>query len=166
MENLFENNGANFSQNKKHRYCLWRIWDESKPKVMFIGLNPSTANETSDDPTIRRIKGLAYKWGYGGFYMLNLFPYVTAYPKELETKLEDEAEWQNAIWIEKTKSECEKIIFAWGAFDQAKIRAHSLVATIPNPYCLAINKNGSPKHPLYIKGDTIPVPYKMKLVNK
>ena len=75
---------AIFSVCRNYRYVLWRIWDNSKPKVMFIGLNPSTANEEIDDPTIRRVKSLAKNWGYGGVYMLNLFTYVTAYPEQLK----------------------------------------------------------------------------------
>ena len=51
---------------------------------MFIGLNPSTANEITNDPTIRRVQRFAFDWGYGGVYMMNLFAYITAYPKELE----------------------------------------------------------------------------------
>ncbi len=62
-----ENNGAIFSECKKYRYLLWRIWDRSKPLVMFIGLNPSIADGETDDPTIRRCKAFVRSWGYGGF---------------------------------------------------------------------------------------------------
>ena len=55
MQDLFDDNGADFSPDRKHRYSLWRIWDRSKPLVMFIGLNPSTANESDNDPTIRSV---------------------------------------------------------------------------------------------------------------
>lgn len=64
--NLFEDNGASFSECGKHRLYLWRIWDDSKPKLMFIGLNPSTANANNDDPTISKIKAIANYNGYGG----------------------------------------------------------------------------------------------------
>lgn len=62
---------------------LWRIWDDSLPKVMFVGLNPSTADETEDDPTIRRCVHFAERWRYGGIYMLNLFAYRATNPDEL-----------------------------------------------------------------------------------
>ena len=77
-------NGAKFSDCRKYRFVLWRIWDYSLETIMFIGLNPSTANEVKQDNTINRIKGLTKDLGYGGFYMLNLFTFITAYPKELK----------------------------------------------------------------------------------
>lgn len=73
-------NGAEFSECGQFRYCLWRIWDKTMPLVLFIGLNPSTANARVDDPTIRRVKGFARGWGFGGAYMMNLMPGVSAYP--------------------------------------------------------------------------------------
>ena len=76
--------GAQFTEDRQYRYALWRIWNEDKPLVMFIGLNPSTANEYKNDPTIRRVMRYAADWGYGGVYMMNLFAWVTPYPKELE----------------------------------------------------------------------------------
>lgn len=52
---MTENNGAKFSEDRNYRYALWRIWDESKPMVMFIGLNPSTANETSESRLVSNV---------------------------------------------------------------------------------------------------------------
>ena len=66
---------ATFSSCKKYRYSLFRIWDEDKPLVLFIGLNPSTADEKEDDPTIRRCINFAKQWGYGGLIMGNLFAF-------------------------------------------------------------------------------------------
>lgn len=59
--------GADFSNDRKYRYALWRIWDRTKPLVMFIGLNPSTANETENDPTIKSVGRISKNNGYGGF---------------------------------------------------------------------------------------------------
>ena len=149
-------NGAKFSECRKYRYVLWRIWDEEKPKIMFIGLNPSTANEETDDPTIRRIKKFAKSWGYGGIYMLNLFTYVTAYPEVLKEcdnplKFADE-------YLKKNAAQSEKIIFAWGNFKEAKERAKEIIKMF-NGYALVINKDGSPRHPLYVKGNIKPIKY-------
>ena len=66
-----EESGAEFSEDRKYRFCLFRIWDRNLPLVMFIGLNPSTANETDSDPTIRSCGRIAKANGYGGFYMMN-----------------------------------------------------------------------------------------------
>jgi hypothetical protein len=158
MSDLFQDNGAEFSDERKYRYCLWRIWDKSKPLIAFVGLNPSTASESKDDPTIRRVKRFASDWGYGGVYMLNLFPYVTAYPEELE-RIWVTMDGDNLAWIKKISDKCDKIIFAWGNFPEAQVRGKEIAQMIPNAYALAINRNGSPKHPLYVKADTKPVPY-------
>lgn len=149
-----EDNGALFSECKKHRHALWRIWDQNKPLVMFIGLNPSTANEHTDDPTIRRVKKFAADWGYGGVYMMNLFTYVTAYPEEL-IKCGD----PNYSVLRVMADKCEKIIFAWGSFKEAEDRGREVINMFDG-YALVINSNGSPRHPLYVKADVVPV--KMK----
>lgn len=157
MNNLFKDyySGAKFSHCGKYRYVLWRIWDESKPKVMFIGLNPSTANENTNDPTINRVIGMGKKWGYGGVYMLNLFTVISANPEILLTA-EDPA--RDADWFLKVfASCCEDIIFAWGAFPEAADRAKEVIAMFPNAKALIINKDGSPRHPLYVPSNTVPV---------
>ena len=88
--------GAFFSNCKKYRYTLWRIWDKNKPYAVFIGLNPSVADATIDDPTIRRCIKYAKDWNLGGLYMLNLFSYIATNPKEMKNnkypigKLNDE----------------------------------------------------------------------------
>lgn len=156
MKDLFNNeyNGALFSECRKYRYVLWRIWDDSKPKVMFIGLNPSTANEHTDDPTIRRVIAFASSWGYGGVYMLNLFTWVTAYPEELK-KCEDPLREADRF-LEEYASKSEKIIFAWGKFPEAAERARDVIRRFDG-YALVVNKDGSPRHPLYVPGNTLPV---------
>lgn len=150
--------GARFSECRKYRYVLWRIWDKDKPMVMFVGLNPSTANEYSDDPTIRRVKAMAKNWGYGGVYMTNIFAFVTPYPEELLACADPVHD--NDLWLPRVKRLCDKIIFAWGNFKEAQERAKAVIAMFPDAECLHINKNGSPKHPLYVRGDAVPFPFK------
>ena len=154
---LFDDNGAEFSADKKYRYALWRIWDTSKPMLMFIGLNPSTANSQYEDPTIRRVKRFAHDWNYGGVYMMNLFSQVTSNPKELVYGNDDII--ANNMWLDFHSRYCEKIIFAWGNFPQAQERGKIISNVFPKNKCyvLGLNKNGSPKHPLYIKASTVPV---------
>lgn len=156
IQNKFDflyNDGALFSDCRKYRYALWRIWDDSLKKVMFIGLNPSTANEETDDPTIRRVKTFAKTWGYGGVYMLNLFTYVTAYPEEL-MKCGDPLGPADYYLLEYVKK-CEKIIFAWGNFKEAEKRGREVMQMFSG-YMLIKNKNGSPRHPLYVPGNIVP----------
>lgn len=150
-------NGAHFSEDRKYRYALWRIWDDSKPLAMFIGLNPSTANENAADPTIRRVSDMVEKWGYGGFYMMNLFAIVSPYPKVLKT--DPDPLGDNDGWIEKVAPKCQLVVFAWGNFKEAEERAKAVKRMFPNAHALHINKNGSPKHPLYCRKDTKPIEY-------
>lgn len=157
MEITFKDSGAEFSQDRKYRYALWRVFDSSKPKIMFIGLNPSTANYAQDDPTIRRVKRFAADWGYGGVYMMNLFAFVTAYPEEL--KKCDNPIGDNDKWLKEIAEKCNGIIFAWGNFKEAQDRGEQVMKMFPSARALAINKNGSPKHPLYVKADVIPIPF-------
>lgn len=158
MSTLFDDNGAVFSADRKYRYALWRIWDKSKPLVMFIGLNPSTANETKPDPTITRVKGFATDWGYGGFYMMNLFAIVSEDPAVLQT--DPNPMGDNAGWIEEIAPKCSIIVFAWGNFKQAQKRGNFVTKQFPHAYCLILNKNGSPRHPLYVKSEVMPTLYK------
>ena len=74
---------AIISQDDKYRYQLSRIWEEEKPKVLFIMLNPSTADADVDDPTIRRVVNFAKSWGYGGVFVGNLYAFRSTDPKGL-----------------------------------------------------------------------------------
>jgi hypothetical protein len=157
---LFINTGALFTPSNKHRIVLWRIWDIEKPTILFIGLNPSTANEVSDDPTIRRVRRFATDWGFGGIYMMNCYTLVSSNPDDLRNS---EVKWvqslhkiQNDVYLKSYAKLCEKIVFAWGSFSIVKEygRDVELSKMFPDAYCLGKNANGSPKHPLYLKADT------------
>lgn len=155
--NLFEDMGASFSDCRKYRYALWRIWDRAKPLAMFIGLNPSTADENKPDPTITRVRDFAASWGFGGFYMMNLFAYITAYPEELLSPYANVGE--NDFWLNDISKKCSKIFYVWGNFKVAEDRSKEILDRFPEGYALVINKNGSPRHPLYVKANTIPLKY-------
>ena len=89
---IYKTNGGKGAIIKgKYRYSLTRIWDNSKEKLLFIMLNPSTADGDGDDPTIEKIVNYADKWGYGGIYVGNLYAYRTSKPSKLK-KLTDELE--------------------------------------------------------------------------
>jgi hypothetical protein len=156
--NLFELNGAHFSQDRQYRYALWRIWDESKPLIMFIGLNPSTANEYEPDPTINTVKALSTNWGYGGFYMMNLFAIVSSDPDLLKTHPDPLGD--NDGWIERIAAKCKDVVFAWGRFKEAKQRCQKIIAQFPDALCIKILKDGSPKHPLYTPYKALPIKFR------
>ncbi len=159
MEGLFnqEDNGAIFSECKKYRYALWRIWDKSKPKVMFIGLNPSIADGITDDPTIRRIRGFVKLWGYGGFYMLNLFTWISTDPKGIQQgiNLTLASDWALLTF----ENMVDRIIFCWGSNKLAEWRASEVIERYPDALVLGLNKEGSPKHPLYLPSNVKPLNY-------
>lgn len=141
---------AKFSNDRKYRYILSRIWGAQKPIVMFIGLNPSTANEDKDDATIKKIEKICKHNGFDGFYMLNLFGLVTAYPKVLKENFEI-AIGENDKHLLEIADRVNKIVCCWGNFPQAQSRAEIVKKMFPNNelLCLKKNKSGSPKHPLY-----------------
>jgi hypothetical protein len=155
--NLFEESGAEFSPCRKYRYALWRIWDPEAPLAMFIGLNPSTANEVKADPTIMRVSSMVRSWGYGGFYMMNLFALVSPYPDDLK-KVADPL-GDNDGWIERISQKCQLVVFCWGNFKEAKVRAKAIIDLFPDAHALYINKDGSPKHPLYCPIKTLPIKF-------
>jgi hypothetical protein len=163
QEAMFEPfDGATFSEDRRYRYKLWRRWDLSNKKTaVFVGLNPSTADEKKDDPTIRRVISFAKAWGCGGVYMMNLFAYVSTNPKEL--RLDDNRE-MNLDLIFRNGRECLSdggvVVFAWGAFKEARERGATVAELFPNAVALEVNADGSPKHPLYVRGDIVPVRYR------
>ncbi|MES2379716.1 MAG: DUF1643 domain-containing protein [Bacteroidota bacterium] len=156
--------GAEFSPCRKYRYALWRIWDETKPFVMFIGLNPSTADESKNDRTIARVKTISEHNGYGGFYMMNCFPYISTDPNMLNMMMATIPHSNDAVndkWLECAAEMCKTVVFAWGNFEIVKIlgKNETMQFLFPNAKALHINKNGSPKHPLYCNANTLFIDY-------
>ncbi|HYE53690.1 MAG TPA: DUF1643 domain-containing protein [Chitinophagaceae bacterium] len=159
---IIDRSNAVFSECRKYRYALWRIWDETKPIVMFIGLNPSTANETENDPTIKRVKAIAESNGFGGFCMMNCWPYIATNPTEL--KIDAISSDKNNLMLTTIAAKCEAVVFAWGNFDIVRKtgRDRELQQMFPNAKALHINKNGSPKHPLYCPKSSVLIPFQKK----
>lgn len=150
--------GAEISPCGKYRYKLWRIWDDSKPKVLFIMHNPSTADADEDDPTIRRCIGFAKSWGYGGIYVGNLSPYRATDPYELNklglTELMPLENWDH---VQDMRSKCEIHILAHG-IPVVKIRSIWTYSKKGWNY-LKLTKDKFPCHPLYLKSDLIPIAF-------
>ena len=150
---------AYFSKDRIYRYALWRTWDNSLPKVLFIGLNPSTANEIQDDPTNRRCKRYAYDWGYGGYIMSNIFGYRSTNPQKLY-KIKDPIGPDNNFWLKKLQKETVLTIGAWGNHGKLFNRGREVINLINNLYCLRITKEGQPTHPLYLPSKLKPIIFK------
>jgi hypothetical protein len=124
---------------------------------MFIGLNPSTADEAQDDPTIRRCIGFAKTWGFGGIYMLNLFAYRATNPKEIRL-VEEPIGGKNDDYLKGYFAKKGLNIACWGIWGTFMNRGDEVINMLgkANLSCLGMTKIGQPKHPLYLKGDTVP----------
>ena len=157
------NKMAVLSDDKRYRYSLGREWDPGLPKVTWIMLNPSTADANVDDPTIRRCIGFARAWGRGGITVVNLYAFRATDPRRLMGNLDivgpDNDEHLRAAIGDGSGYPVPLVVAAWGT------RAHpERVRQVQNIVCerrgmlsvLGLTKDGHPKHPLYIKGDTWP----------
>lgn len=151
--------GALFTgDDNRYRLALWRIWGKA-PALLFIGLNPSTANGIKDDPTIRRLAGYARAWGYGGLYAGNLFSLVTPDPGELFARASEETPGGPNDAALKTMQKLSGLtLLGWGHYGSyAGKRPEEVLALLGEPvYCLAVTKNGEPGHPLYLKKELRP----------
>jgi hypothetical protein len=144
---------------EKYRYKLTRIWDEEKPKVLFIMLNPSTADASVDDPTIRKVVKFANSWGYGGVYVGNLYAFRSRDPKMLK-HTDDPIGPKNITYIQGLIGLTDRVIYAWGNNQKEPDWLRELV---DRPYCIDISKKGIPKHPLYLKSELQPKLYSRHL---
>lgn len=149
---------ADLSPCRTWRYTLERIWDDDKPRLLFVLLNPSTADESEDDPTLRRGMGFARRWGYGHLVFVNLFAFRATDPTDLR-KVADPIGPHNDhfIQIEADRTDC--IICAWGAHGGYLHRDRAMLDILPKStpkplYTLGMTKGGHPKHPLYLAKNT------------
>lgn len=150
--------GAIFTQDRKYRYALWRMWDNRKPVLMQIGLNPSIANETRNDPTVKRGIVRAMQNDFGGFLMANLFAYVSTDPKALlqnGNTVGEETDWYIRKMVELSAIQ----LCGWGSFKPVGKRFKAVYEMLAEPYCLGINSDGQPRHPLYVSYDTPMIKY-------
>ncbi|HYG19895.1 MAG TPA: DUF1643 domain-containing protein [Ohtaekwangia sp.] len=156
MKYKYQVSYAIFSADEKHRLGLYRLWNNDMPAAMVIGLNPSTANDHDDDPTIGFVRRVLDNNGYGSLYMLNLFTMITPYPTHLERD-KDETGVLNT-WRETAPS-CKDIIFAWGQFPTHGRHKLAIKEFGDRALCFGKNKNGTPRHPMYLKPNTKLIKY-------
>lgn len=123
---------------------------------MIIGLNPSTADEVEDDPTLIRCINFAKSWGYGGVCMTNLFAYRATDPNDMKAAA-DPVGASNNRWLTRLAKEAGIVVAAWGNDGSYLNRASQIKNKISNLYCLKMNKSGEPAHPLYLRAELKPV---------
>lgn len=171
MPALFETpqqeSGAIISPCGLYRYHLWRIWDDCLPTMVFVMLNPSTADASHDDPTIRRCIGFAKRDGYGSISVRNVFALRATNPKELLTAADPFGpENESHLLAARGVSVLTRLVVAWGAkFGGPRLKGFynraATACTIQGAYCLGTTKDGDPRHPLYLRNDAALQPWKM-----
>lgn len=149
-------NSAILDKSRKYRYMLERQWGANNDNfVNFILLNPSTADEQTDDPTIKACIKFAQNWKYDGIYVTNLFAFRVTRPSDLR-QCKSPVGKLNDQYIKEFSQRAKIIVFAWGNHGVFLDRHNSVMTLIENPYCLGKTKCKMPKHPLYVKRNTRP----------
>ena len=153
---------AVYSDCKKYRYSLTRVWDAGGLKALFVMLNPSTATEVQNDPTVERCERRARALGFGAFQVTNIFAWRETDPHKMRTAPEpvgpenDNAILDGVQWA-------DQVIAAWGAHGSHLERGpqvETLLRGTRQPlFHLGLTKDGHPKHPLYIAYTQQPEPW-------
>ncbi len=159
---------AQYSDCLLYRYSLKRVWEPSGERLHFVMLNPSTATEVQNDPTVERCERRARTLGYGAFCVTNIFAWRDTDPKKMRAATDpigphnDEAINKACDWANET-------IAAWGthgAHMQRGLYVKKLLAGLNKPiFHLGLSKDGHPKHPLYISYQHLPEPWEIYLKN-
>jgi hypothetical protein len=149
---------AAFSRCRRYRYALWREWDASKPRVLFIGLNPATADAEQDDNTMRRCQHYARAWGFGSMVVGNLFAYRTTWPRELK-KAADPVGPYNDRWLRRLVREADLTVAMWGNDGNFLDRASRIKNRLPDLHCFKVTAQGAPHHTRGLRNGLQPVPF-------
>lgn len=156
------NNRCHFSEDRVYRYTLAHIWHKRDPVLAVIGLNPSTADENTLDPTLTRIKDFTNRWGYGGFVMLNLFAARATQPRVMK-RMKDPVGPENDKWIRKAVQKADAVWVCWGNHGDFMNRDREVLRMLAamriTPAAVKVTQLGQPMHPLYVPKDTRAFPY-------
>lgn len=143
---------ASFSEDRRYRFTLYRRWDKLGREILFICLNPSTADEAKDDPTVRRCINFAKDWGYRGVWIGNIFALRSTDPSELYKAWEPVGSANN-LALRTMVERCDKVVYAWGNHGEHRDRGREVADMLGIAWCFGVNKKGEPRHPLYLKRD-------------
>ena len=155
--------GGDMSPDGLYRYRLWRRWGPGED-VVWIMLNPSTADATTDDRTISRCISFSQGWGFGGMEVVNLYALRATDPKELVGHPDPEGPdnaraWQAAGCFEGDRT----VVAAWGGHvDMSGLRRSRVLSgrSMAGFKCLGTTEKGHPRHPLYVKNGTAPISFR------
>lgn len=147
---------ACLSECGRYRYRLYRQWDDSRPDVLFVMLNPSTADHNRDDRTISRCVGFARKWGYGGLLVGNLFALRSTNPANLHISDDPVGPYNDAA-LRDMAAQVDMVVAAWGGQGKLQNRGAAVLQMLAGKcYALKLNQSGHPAHPLYLPYDLNP----------
>lgn len=152
--------GATFSRCRAYRYSLWRIWNAARRPLCFVMLNPSTADEIQNDPTVERCEQRARRMGFGGLLVANIFALRSTDPAALYGHA-DPVGPRNDIAILRAAERAELVVCAWGRHGNLGGRGHAVLHrlnSVCNPHVLRMNADGTPAHPLYLSYACAPRP--------
>jgi hypothetical protein len=147
-----------FSPDRAHRYTLWREWPDlftpNPTYAQFIGLNPSTADELVDDPTVRRCINFAKRWGMGAMCMTNIFAFRATDPRVMFATPEPVGA-ENDRWLAEIAGGADIVVAAWGTHGVYRGRGAEVSKMLnARLQCLGKTNGGFPRHPLYVAADT------------
>jgi len=136
-----------------YRYALSRVWDAGGQRVLFVMLNPSTATEVQNDPTVERCERRARALGYGAFRVCNIFAWRATDPRDMRAAPDPVGPDNDAAILEGV-AWADTVVCAWGThgahMDRGATVARLLRKTEKPLTHLGLTKAGHPKHPLYI----------------
>lgn len=150
---------AIISECGRYRYALTRRWGPD-PQAIWIMLNPSTADATMNDPTIRRCMTFSKSFGYGALTVVNLYAWRATNPAELKMSGRDVVGPENDSILRSLASTGWPVIAAWGTRADPGRARHVIQLVGAHLLCLGTTKDGHPKHPLYVRGDTSLIPFR------
>jgi len=161
----FARAAAVFSHDGLYRYLLVRRWKAGPPVVTFVLLNPSTADESTEDATSRRCLGFARREGMHALKVVNLFAWRATDPADLRAAGAPAGEFSDEFITGHCRT-AQLVVCGWGATaDMPSFRARAahvrglLRAAGIHPWCLGTSSSGAPRHPLFVAADTPLEPY-------
>lgn len=152
---------AALSPCKQYRYTLWRRWYVGPRIVQFVGLNPSTADETTNDATLRRCIGFARVWGFDAMCMTNLFAFRATSPRDMKLA-PDPVGIMNDCWLLDVRRQVDMCVACWGVHGNHLQRGPQVLETLLHCgplHCLRLTKAGIPSHPLMLPSSLQPIEF-------
>lgn len=146
---------------RKYRWTLDRIWQPAAPLVCYVLLNPSTADEIKNDPTVSRCQARAINAGFGGLLVVNIFAWRSTDPRELYQVADPVGEFNDTAILGAARKS-QLVVCGWGKHGALQDRGERVLELIRKagkvPHALRINSDGSPEHPLYLSYKLQPRP--------